>query len=287
VWNIRESADWRQYYSVRFPHLNRTALSTMRIPYRVIFVADSTRAMYEELNTRGNFSTIHNGIDLTEIKDSIGNLTVRQAREMVGHPPGKTVFTIVGTVCPRKGQLEFAQGAISLLKQGVTNAYFCIVGGRGNAYQQEIEKAIKPYKEHFALLPETKDIHPYFRASDVFVCCSNNESYPRVILEAMAFGLPIITTNVFGISEQVCGGVSALTYAPTDVRTLSSHMRKLMSDPGERMRLGENARIALAGLTTYDQMVDAYERILLEAFYSRRQQPLAPARTTPPLLEVA
>ena len=53
------------------------------------------------------------------------------------------------------------------------------------------------------MIPETGDTAVYWPAADVFCCTSRVESYPLVILEAMAAGLPIITTPVFGISEQV------------------------------------------------------------------------------------
>ena len=66
-------------------------------------------------------------------------------------------------------------------------------------------------------LPETGDVARYFVAADVFVCTSRVESYPRVILEAMAHGLPIVTTPVFGIREQVREDVNGVFYDPGDV----------------------------------------------------------------------
>ena len=59
------------------------------------------------------------------------------------------------------------------------------------------------------MIPETGDTAAYWQAADVFCCTSRVESYPLVILEAMAAGLPIVTTPVHGIAEQVRPGVNA------------------------------------------------------------------------------
>ena len=59
-----------------------------------------------------------------------------------------------------------------------------------------------------AILPETAEPGRFYQAADVFVCTSRVESFPRVTLEAMAHGLPIVTTPVFGIREQVRPGTS-------------------------------------------------------------------------------
>ena len=104
------------------------------------------------------------------------------------------------------------------------------------------------------------------RASDVFACCSTQESYPAVILEAMAFELPIITTTVYGIAEQVIPNVSALTFAPGDVGTLARHMESLLDSPTERRRLGESALCNLGAIISHQEMVEDYEQLFLEAF---------------------
>jgi glycosyltransferase involved in cell wall biosynthesis len=59
----------------------------------------------------------------------------------------------------------------------------------------------------------------------VFVCTSRIESFPRVVLEAMAYGLPVVSTRVFGIAEQVGENVNALLYDPGDASRLAAHLR--------------------------------------------------------------
>ncbi len=77
------------------------------------------------------------------------------------------------------------------------------------------------------VVPETGETSAYWQAADVFCCTSRVESYPLVILEAMAAGLPIITTPVFGIAEQVRPRVNALIYQPGDIPGLARHLSLL------------------------------------------------------------
>ena len=93
-----------------------------------------------------------------------------------------------------------------------------VVGDRSSAYSDQLHDAIgrlpNDSRRRMGVVPETSSVGIYYSAADIFVCSSRLESYPRVILEAMAAGLPIVTTPVFGITEQVKEGVNAFLYKP-------------------------------------------------------------------------
>ena len=84
----------------------------------------------------------------------------------------------------------------------------------------------------------------------------------------MFFSLPIITTPVFGIVEQVKENISALFYAPGDIQTLAQHITTLYHNRELANKLGENARIALNILPTLEEMSLRYEMIFKEAWLS-------------------
>jgi glycosyltransferase involved in cell wall biosynthesis len=276
LWNIRESVDWRTYFTQFGKDQVNPALETFAYPYRVIFVAEASRALFQKLNTRDNFSVIHNGLERTRLVPFLEGQTPQAARQQIGCPSHKTVITIIGTVCAHKGQHEFARASVELLRRGHHDLFFYIVGCRPSLYQDTLESLVRPFRKHFGLIPEIDHALTYLRASDIFVCCSSNETFPRVILEAMAFGLPIVTTAVFGINEQVVPNVSALTYSPGDVQALASHLEQLISSPAERRRLSEGASAGFNTLTSYDEMLESYEQLFLEAFLSGK----APATAT-------
>ena len=170
------------------------------------------------------------------------------------------MLLLLGTVCERKGQHDLAQ-ALALLPGAVatrTRTFF--VGDRESEYQRTLHTMIGKLSDErrarVTIVPETDDVARYFLAADVFVCTSRVESYPRVILEAMAWGLPIVTTPVFGIREQVREGVNGLFYAPGDVDALAAAITRLVTDDALRARLAGNAVPALDALTDFDAMVE-------------------------------
>jgi glycosyltransferase involved in cell wall biosynthesis len=82
----------------------------------------------------------------------------------------------------------------------------------------------------------------------------------------MAAGLPIVSTPVFGISEQIRPGVNGLFYNPGDAQTLATLMEKLVLDPEERRRLASNSPWVLKTLSSYDEMVEKYAQVFGEAW---------------------
>ena len=83
----------------------------------------------------------------------------------------------------------------------------------------------------------------YYRACNVFVLPSTSvENCPLVVLEAMACGLPVITTRIAGPMELVEEGVSGYTVPPRDSRSLAKAIRSILLDNDERNIMGRNAR---------------------------------------------
>jgi glycosyltransferase involved in cell wall biosynthesis len=120
-------------------------------------------------------------------------------------------------------------------------------------------------RDRFQIIDETGETAEYWLAADVFCCTSRIESYPRVIQEAMACNMPIITTPVFGIAEQIRPGINALTYQPGDVSTLIRHLDRLTKDGLLRLSLAKCSPWVLRGLPTFDEMVEKYERTFVAA----------------------
>jgi glycosyltransferase involved in cell wall biosynthesis len=265
VWSVHES-DWQTYFQHFGPVLTAEAIECFRLPYQVAFAADATRALFEPLNTHHNFAVQHYGLKRDAIDRLLRTCSPAEAKSRIGCPSGHTVITIIGTTCERKGQADFVAAAVRILQAGARDLSFYLVGCRTGPYLDALKEAAAGHTGSIHFVAETEEAHVYYRASDLFVCCSYNESFPRVVLEAMAFRLAIVTTPVFGIAEQVKHEVSALMYDPGDVSTLAGHMNRLRLDPSERQRLGHGAYAALEALAGFEEMTANYERFLLEAF---------------------
>lgn len=83
------------------------------------------------------------------------------------------------------------------------------------------------------------------RQTDIFVLPSYGEGMPMSILEAMSFGVPVISTEVGGIPEVVLDGQTGVLVKPGDIDTLYIKILELLLDRQKREQLGKNARILI------------------------------------------
>ena len=103
-----------------------------------------------------------------------------------------------------------------------------------------------------ALPPER--ISGLYLASDVFVLASRFEGYGMALTEAIAHGLPVVSTSAGAIPDTVPAGTGLLV-PPNDVAALAQALRRLIGDRAERQRLAGNARRAAARLPTWHESV--------------------------------
>ena len=269
VWNVHESEPWQTYFNRFGSEIAARALECFRFPYKVIFVADATRDRYLPLNSHHNFRVIHNGLDLSKLAN-LDNSEL--ARKSLGVAAEDVVILLLGTVCERKGQQDLVK-ALSLLPDKWHNKIRCfIVGDRPSIYSNKLADMVgelpEELRQRVTVVSETGEAGKYYKAADIFVCTSRVESFPRVILEAMACDLPIITTPVFGIKEQVRPGINGLFYTPDRPDELVAALISLLEDKLVRQELAENAKYVLDSLNTFEEMTQAYADIFCEAYFS-------------------
>jgi glycosyltransferase involved in cell wall biosynthesis len=116
------------------------------------------------------------------------------------------------------------------------------------------------------LLGERRDIRELLGQSDIFVLSSTSEGMPITILEAMAAGVPVVASDVGGVSELVEHGVTGLLVPPRDPDALAAALRRLLDDPQSRRTLGDAGRAraeAEFDLPRFRaQHLELYERVL-------------------------
>lgn len=270
IWLIHESVDYERYFDYISHAMQEKFIHAFGKAYKLLFVADATKELYRRVDCRHSSYTIHNSIKTDEIEQYKNNWSKQDVREKLSIDKNKIIGVMVGTVCERKGQKDIVY-AVQKLKEKYPNDDVCIyiVGGRKNEYTDEIKSLIQEYclEDSIKIIMETKDVFPYYRASDYLVFTSYNESYPRVMIEAMLFDLPVITTNVYGIKEQIFEGINGFLFNPGDIESFVEKIHKLISDKELLEKYTQNSAKTAKYLNNYDWMIEKYYKLLYQMFF--------------------
>lgn len=258
VWIIHESYSREVRQRVFTPFANGRCEAAFAFASRIVPCSHDTAALFRPYDVRGRIRVRHNAIDPAEIDQF-----------MAAHPrtPSKGVsFVAVGTICERKGQHTIVEAA-AMLARHRRDFRVNIVGAReGIPYLDFVRQLIVRLgvSDVVSLVPET-DSKPYFRQSDVYVNASHLETYSRSMLEAMAFGLPILSTPCQGVSEQVVWGGNALRFEVGDPAELARQMDALISNPGLRESMAQSSRLHFDRISSFPSMLNQFDSLIRHA----------------------
>lgn len=278
IWNVRESEGWRNYFDFLAEPLRQVALGAFEAAYAVVFVAGPTRAGCAELDSKGSFRLIRNGLDPARTAARLTGASRADVRAELGFDAGDVVLLTLGTVCERKGQVEAVEAFGLVPDDCARRARLLLVGDRPSAYSDALHAAIRRLpaarRARVYVVGERPDVGGYYRAADAFVLTSRVESYPRVILEAMFVGLPIVATPVFGVRQQVREGVNALLYPAGEPARLAEAVQRIVADDALRGRMARQSPAVLRALPGFDQMVSRYADVFREAWVTGGDGPV-------------
>jgi len=270
VWSVHESEPWKTYFGDFPAPVARSALEALAIPYRVVFASRGSMDLWKALDARSTFARIPTPLDLGRFRAGFHALDRAGARRALGIGDDDVCVLALGTVCERKGQRDLLEAFRRLPADAAARACCVVVGLReGLAYGRDLERRAAELpadrRRRFRIVPETGDTARYWLAADVFCCTSRVESYPRVVLEAMACGLPLVTTPVFGIAEQVRDGINALFYPPGAHETLAARLAELILNDERRRELAAQSPWVLRNLPDHRWFVDQYDALFRAA----------------------
>ena len=160
-------------------------------------------------------------------------------------PPqaGKQVFLLIARLLYDKGIGEFVSAA-QLLKEKYPAAVFRLLGPYDNNPAAINQTEVNSWLEQGIIeyLGECNDVRPHIADCTVYVLPSYREGTPRTVLEAMAMGRPIVTTDVPGCRETVLDGENGFMVPARDVKTLAAAMEKFILRPGLTVSMGKRSR---------------------------------------------
>jgi glycosyltransferase involved in cell wall biosynthesis/GT2 family glycosyltransferase len=204
---VHESASIKRFFSkMLHKHMHHVARAAFRQATRGCFLCQSSRGYFEEFNDYDNFRFVSSWIDLPRIEAFKRTHSKAALRRKYGYADDETIIANIGTVCERKGQHIFIRTIDLFMREYARGGKyrFLFVGGRPGEYQDSLIRDMQMLGiNNVDIITETRDAYDFFVLSDMFVCTSYEESFPRVLLEAMAFEIPIVSTEVNGVPEMV------------------------------------------------------------------------------------
>lgn len=185
-------------------------------------------------------------------------VTIRTAEH--GEGKGTVNVGIIGRLTPEKGHIFFLKAAGSIMKTH-SNIRFLIAGS--GYLKDELIEAAKgmALNGNVEFAGAFKDISVIMSRIDILVLSSLTEGLPLVLLEGMAYGKPIVATDVGGVSELVDEGKTGFIVAPKDPEALANAILKLAGDPEKRKKFAEEAIMRFREKYSSEALIPVIESI--------------------------
>lgn len=201
-----------------------------------------SQKLWQECVDRGvptaRCTLVRNGIQLDDYPRT---LTVADAKRACGADGGRMLIGAVGRLSPEKGFDRLIRAASELLAEGRELELW--IAGEGDE-RGHLEQLIATLgcDRHVRLLGHVAAPQTMFQACDIFVLSSLSEGLPNVVLEAMAYEIPVIATRVGEIPFVLTQDVDGLIVPPDSAPDLAAALRVLLDDPERRRRLAREGR---------------------------------------------
>lgn len=175
---------------------------------------------------------------------------------------GEVLF--LGRICKPKGTYDLVDAASQL--RASIDGFRILMGGEGDVEEIGAHAASLGVTDNVQLLGWVKglDKEQHFSSARVYALPSYHEGLPMSVLEAMAAGLPVISTTIGGIPDAVSDGVEGFLVRPGDIDMLANRLERLLSDDELAMRMGTAARNKVITTFSTEAVMPRVEKIYNE-----------------------
>jgi UDP-glucose:(heptosyl)LPS alpha-1,3-glucosyltransferase len=204
-------------------------------------------------------SVVYDGVNLEQFDDRKGGEYRSEVRESLGIPDKEVVLVFAGNPFSRKG-LEYVIRALPLVKRDVK---LLVLGKDDIAPYLDLARELGVEKK-VIYAGFTTEIQKYFAAADIFVFPTVYEAFGLVITEAMASGLPVVTSASAGAAELIEDGKDGLLLKdPSDHEAIAGCINRIV-DKDMFVKLGSAAREKIERYTwerTARDMLAVFEKV--------------------------
>ena len=222
-----------------------------------VAIAEEVRVSIQKVYGYTNPPLIPNGIPTDEYAPNPD--TRAQWRQAHGIEPRATVVTHIGRFAVQKNHALLVEAFAQVHSDAPLYLLLVGAGELEDAVRQQV--AGLGLQERVRFLGVRADVADILRASDVFVLSSRWEGNPMSVMEAMAAGLPVVSTAVGGVPELVREGETGLLVPSEDAGALAQALQALVDDPAHRQAMGDAARQRAVARFDIRHTVRRYEQL--------------------------
>lgn len=235
-----------------------------RILYKWVF--KNTYVITLSHTIAGDLDDVYKGEPFV-VNNGIIPAPIRQTRLSRSVPTGKPVLLYLSNLARAKGIFVFLD-ALALLKKNHVDFFARIVGMPSDVPTEEIWRYVNENKLADSVVVEgpkyDDEKYEVLQTADIFVHPTLNDAFPLVILEAMQFSLPIISTIEGSIPEIVDDGITGMLVPKNDAEELMKKIAWLLSNPDTRADMGKAGRAKFLARYTSDRMEQGIADVLLK-----------------------
>ncbi len=225
----------------------------------------STRALERVGLSAGKSATVYNGL-------SVGRTRSREdIRRELSIPEDAELIVTVGRYTPEKNQGLLLEALAKLAP--LRPSLHALVVGVGELEDELRQKAAElAIDARVRITGPRTDAHNIIGAADVFALSSESEGLPLVVLEAMALGVVVASTDVGAVGDAVVDRETGMLVRPRDASALAEALANLLDDEELRHRLAAAARAWAEATCTEETMGERYVELYVEAVSRRKRR---------------
>lgn len=230
-------------------NLTRSEFLALKMVNRIIVLSETHKRFYfDQIIPNNKISVVYNSIDLEDFDRAARESNIRLEKNGIH-------IAFVGVLTDRKRQKDAIE-ALRHIRKKFPNIKLLFIGDgpddkklRGLSRKYDLD-------ENIQFVGMIKNVAPYLKSCNIGLMLSSREGMPNVILEYMAAGLPVIATDISGVSEMVIDGVNGYTIPAGDINELVIKLIDLLSDNDKMKKFGTAARSILeaGGFSTLSEM---------------------------------
>ncbi|MGD1052212.1 MAG: glycosyltransferase family 4 protein [Candidatus Dormibacteria bacterium] len=250
IWSIHESFALDDWLGLSLgdgcchPYVRERLQASLAGATKLVFEAAATRDLVVSGIDAAQTAVVPYGVDIDSIDHYAASFDRTAARAEHDLAPDDVIVLAVGVVEARKGQGPLIQAFIEVASVH-ERAVLVVVGDHPCELSRTFHDLIdrSGVRDRVRLVPITEDIWEWYAMSDVLVTAADIESLPRTMLEAMGFGLPVLSTDVFGVPDVIDDGVNGWLFPARDWDGLLAGLHRVLRMSREnRLAVGEAGR---------------------------------------------